>query len=204
MNSELLKEPILKYWLNHPVSELSHHRSDCCDTAQRHFLSSYVGRARLYSCGPWSDSLLALLDDFKWGWSPWPLYWCMLREHDHLDCGAFAALAREILRQLDVANYPVQVIQRFPVTEIQHFKKLWERKDDSPLWLGQNHAYHELCLVENGVGLPSVLFDPSFGTIVEDITSESFGGIVALRAQLTQPVSWAGYTLQGTDWRFFL
>ena len=127
----------------------------------------------------------------------------MLRERDHLDCGGFAALAREILRQLDVASYPVQVIQRFPTTEIQHFKKFWERQDASPLWLGQNHVYHELCLVEIGAGRPPILFDPSEGTIVEDISSESFGGIVALRALLSQPVSWAGRKLQGTDWHFF-
>ena len=120
-----------------------------------------------------------------------------------MDCGVFAALAREILRQLDVANYAVQIIERFPATEVQHFKKFWERQDSSPLWLGQNYAYHELCLVENGMGLPPVLFDPSFGTIIEDIASESFGGIVALRAQLSQPVSWAGRKLQGTDWHFF-
>src|SRR5262249_22017149 len=146
------KEPILSSWLNHPVSELSRHSTDCCDTAERYFVSTYVAHARPHSRDRWSDSLLILLEDFKWGWSPWPMYWCQLKDREHLDCGALAALARAILRELGVTNYPVQILQRLPDVEIEHFKKLWEKQGGQQTWLGKQYAYHELCLIESGEG----------------------------------------------------
>src|SRR5829696_6133350 len=83
----------LDRWRYSLSSAFLHHGKSCCTMAREWLFgtdhSQLNGQHRLM--GPrW------LRKRYEWGPSQWPMTWCQALEQESLDCGALAALTREI------------------------------------------------------------------------------------------------------------
>jgi len=128
-----------KYWR---PSQLLFHSEDCCLIAHKWFVAMDRSFEGDVLGGPyWIRQM------WNWGPSKWPLYWCQVEKLDTLDCGILAALAREAFKTRGLTAFPVQLIQRFSLQDVQQWQRKWESDLNPPNWLLDNLAYHEACAV---------------------------------------------------------
>jgi hypothetical protein len=122
-----------------------HHGKACCATAREWLFSTdhsqLNGEHKLM--GPrW------LRKKYKWGPSQWPMTWCHAVEQDGLDCGALAAITREIFTARSVVCYPVQLIQQYSEETTSHWSAKWTDHPASTHWIDGALIYHEACAVQ--------------------------------------------------------
>ena len=117
----------------------------------------------------------------------WPIHWCEAVEQKTLDCGALAALAREVFSARGVRNYPAQFIQQYTEVAGRQWSKRWAGDGDgaSAHWINEDLIYHEACAVvlrDNEVGL----WDPSAGWWVNPRQMGGYGALLAVRLLVTR------------------
>jgi hypothetical protein len=165
-------------WQTFPYSCLSHHGTACCDIAREWVLAmdfAQLNGADLSSGPRW------LRAKFKWGPSAWPMHWCEVVRRDTIDCGAHAALSREVFAARGLVAFPAQLVQRYSEDATEQWRGSWSKEDVSCHWLDGEHIYHEAAalLVRDG---EVKIWDGSAGSWVNPRQAASgYGSVVSIR-----------------------
>ena len=136
--------PGMRKWQHFPASYMSHHGEACCDIAREWMLGNDYSQL---NAGDVLTGPRWLRQKFAWGPSHWPLYWCDAVERKTLDCGALAALSRELFIGRGVESHPAQLIQQYSDDAARHWHKNWEGDGASAHWIEDDLIYHEGCAV---------------------------------------------------------
>jgi hypothetical protein len=194
-------EEHFREWVEHPASSILHHDQRCCEEARLWFLAY----ARSMEAGPEAHGGIRaptwLSKHFSWGPSKWPIAWCQLVEEDVVDCGVFAALAREVFTAQGHQAHPAQALLSFNPTCTEHWRGLWKKKDDVKTfpWIGNRVVYHELCVLELPGG-EGRIYDSTWGAWYEARQRVGFGAVLAIRTECPRLLRWGGKILSCGEW----
>ncbi|MFZ9596381.1 MAG: hypothetical protein ACO3A2_09920 [Bdellovibrionia bacterium] len=215
------KEEYFDRWTEHPASSILHHDHACCETARFWFLA----QARCFEMGSLAQYQIKaptwLSQLFRWGPSPWPISWCELVKRKTVDCGVFAALAREVFRAQGHDVHPGQALISYNETSTRHWKNLWKKNlgkknssssnsKDSPRepeelndsffpWIGNRVVYHEICALERPEA-QAKLYDSTWGTWYEPERRIGYGALLAVRVESPRLLHWGNHTLSFGEW----
>ena len=191
----------LMRWRYSSPSLIAHHGKACCATAREWlFATDYSqlnGEHKLM--GPrW------VRRKYKWGLSQWPMTWCHAVEQEALDCGALAAITREIFLARGVPCHSVQLIQQYSEETTSHWSAKWTCHPASTHWIHGALIYHEVCAVEIGANEIRI-WDPSAACWVNPKQFGGYGSILALRLAPdtvgVQTFSWAHHEIVSREWQ---
>jgi len=198
-NTEL--NAALMRWRYCSPSLIAHHGKACCAIAREWLFSTdhsqLNGEHRLM--GPrWVRA------KYKWGPSQWPMTWCHAVEQDSLDCGALAAMTREIFTVRGVGCYPVQLIQQYSEETTTHWSAKWTSHPASTHWIQEALIYHEACAVQ--VSANEIrLWDPSAACWANPKQFGGYGSILALRLTTdtidVERFSWGQHEIESGEWQ---
>jgi hypothetical protein len=188
-------------WIEHPCSEIICHDRACCTDARLWFMayakSMQVGSNSQFrlQAPSWLPGL------FDWGPSRWPIAWCEVVEQKTVDCGVFAALAREVLQAQGHDVYPAQALLSYNKICTDHWKDLW-RKDPTPEsfpWVGDEIVYHEIVVLERADGTGE-FYDSTFGQWYQPSPRIGFGALLALKSECPRILQWGDKTMAYGEW----
>jgi hypothetical protein len=194
-------------WIEHPSSSIVMHDAQCCERARTWFLAW----ARSMEIRTLSRFRIAapswLSQRFKWGPSLWPISWCEVVRTKVIDCGVFAALAREIFTAQGHLAHPAQALISYNSVCTHHWQDLWMRgirdlrKKGGEIfpWIGSEVVYHELVLLELDDGRARV-YDSTWGHWYEPQPWTGFGSLLALRTECPRLLHWGGKSLSCGEW----
>jgi hypothetical protein len=135
---------LIERWKELRPTAILDHGKNCCRVV-REWLSamdrSLLVNASLFCAPRW------IRERYEWGPSRWPLYWCEIVELNTLDCGALAALTREVLADRGVIAFAVQLVQQFSEQDVHHWRERWMTAGQSVDWIAGTCVYHEACAV---------------------------------------------------------
>ena len=196
IDSKELFEP----WRQWPVSEISHHGEQCCESSREWLLAmdfSELGGESIYTGPRWLKRL------YTWGASTFPIHWCEVVRKKKLDCGALAALAYEIFRARGVKTMRVQMVQRFSERSIDQWKAHWGSEADLN-WTADDVIYHEGCAIFTESGELKI-WDSSAGWWVTSPTTDGYGSLLAMRISdrklmQCQELHWQGHLIKPFVW----
>jgi hypothetical protein len=189
-------------WEQFPASVISDHGQACCRIAREWMLSmdySLLNAGNLLTGPRW------LRQQYKWGPSSWPIYWCEAVAEKTLDCGALAALAQKIFNARGVACYRAQLIQQYSEEAAHHWNRNWQGGDATVHWIKEDLIYHEACAVV--VGADEIkIWDPTASWWVNPKQFGGYGGVLLLRvfATQTQPpahFNWGAHRIVPNQWQ---
>ena len=204
----LESEQYYRKWLEHPTSSILHHDQICCDKARLWFLSMARSMEGSTSTQFNLRAPIWLTEQFEWGPSIWPISWCELVKEDVIDCGVFAALAREIFQAQGHNVYPAQALLSYDEHCTSHWKDLWknrmpkkegQRPGEIFNWVGNKVVYHEVCVVEMP-GYRAQIYDATFGSWYEPVSRTGFGALLAVRVECPRLLFWGNKTLSCGEW----
>jgi hypothetical protein len=189
----------LMQWRYSLPSSIAHHGKACCAIAREWLFSTdhsqLNGEHKLM--GPrWVRS------KYKWGPSQWPITWCQAVQRDSLDCGALAAITREIFTVRGVDCYPVQLIQRYSEETTGHWSAKWTTDHASTHWIQGALIYHEACAVEVRANQIRI-WDPSAACWVNPKQFAGYGSVLALRLTTgtAETFSWGHHEITSQEWQ---
>lgn len=198
-------EALLRRWLEHPACAILHHEAACCDRARLWFLAF----ARSMEIGALSQYALRapvwLSQQFKWGPSEWPIAWCQVVKRKTVDCGVFAALAREVFVAQGHSAHPAQAILAYNRDCTRHWKELWKITEEDVdaektfPWIGEELVYHEICALEMPDG-EARLYDSTWGTWLHPSRRHGHGALLAVRTECPRLLRWGGRELSCGEW----
>lgn len=191
-------------WQQSAPSTFGHHGQRCCSDARAWLFatdySQLIGQHKL--TGPrW------LLRRFKWGPSEWPMTWCRAVEEKTLDCGALAALTRDLFIAREVNCFSAQLILQYTDNITHHWSKKWASLPAPTHWIHGALIYHEVCAVQ--VTRDEIrVWDPTAACWVNPTQNSGFGSVVALCVRTNNPqapsvVRWGQHKFQTDQWRVF-
>ena len=201
------KEEHFTRWMEHPASSILHHDDSCCDEARFWFLA-YARSMEIGSLAQFNIKAPTWLSQlFTWGPTDWPISWCQLVKEKVVDCGVFAALAREVFKAQGHEPHPAQALLSFNETCTNHWKDLWKKGDKSGgksrgetfPWIGDQVVYHELCLLELPDGTAKV-YDSTWGSWYRPQQRIGFGAVLALRTECPRILRWGNKLLSCGEW----
>lgn len=208
LKKQIEAEPYYRNWLEHPTSSILHHHQPCCDKARLWFLSMARSMEGSTSLQYNLKVPIWLTEHFEWGPSIWPISWCEVVKEDVIDCGVFAALAREILTAQGHRVYPAQALLSYDENCTNHWKDLWikrmpKNEDKRPgeifNWVGDHVVYHEICIVEAN-DYKALVYDATFGNWYEPFSRTGFGSLLAVRSECPRLLFWGKKTLSCGEW----
>lgn len=177
-----------------PLSQPVDHGSACCRTARQWLAAVHAGS------GPTTplDGLGWIAEMYAWGPSRWPISWCRLVEQDKLDCGAQAAVARDVLGSSEPEVVGVQLLIRAETTDIGHWRYAWQSEDVAAAWLFEGLYYHEAVAM---VGADVVVFDPTRNWRVPPDGGTEPGTVAAIRVSGgAEGMRWGPHRLVPDEW----
>ena len=197
-------EAAIERWQQSSPSTFGHHGRRCCSDARAWLFatdhSQLIGQHKL--TGPrW------LLTRYKWGPSLWPMTWCHAVDEKILDCGALAALSKDLFVAREVNCYSAQLIQQYTDVMTYHWSKKWASQLASTNWIHGALIYHEVCAIP--VSRDEIkLWDPTAACWVSPTQNGGFGSVVALRvrtnnSQTPDVVSWGKHKFATDQWQVF-
>ncbi len=145
---------------------------------------------------------------FQWGPSVWPISWCQVVKEKTIDCGVFAALAREVFTAQGFDVYPAQALLSYNENCTNHWKDLWKtgmnkvekRKTGEVFpWVGNKVVYHELCLIELS-NQQAKFYDSTFGHWFEPTKRDGFGALISVRSECPRLLRWGNHNLSCGEW----
>jgi hypothetical protein len=198
-------------WVEHPASIIIHHEAACCEEARLWFLayarSMEVGASTQFQV----KAPAWLMGLFDWGPSKWPISWCEVVKEKTIDCGAFAALAREVFQAQGHEAFPAQALLSYNRICTEHWQDLWkgpprdvkdakdsEIKETFP-WVGDEIVYHEICVIERPDGT-AIFYDSTFGQWYLPETRVGFGALLAVRSECPRLLDWNGKSISCGEW----
>jgi hypothetical protein len=199
INTEL--NAAIERWRYSSSSVILHHGKSCCTIAREWLFatdhSQLNGQHQLM--GPrW------LRKKYNWGPSQWPMTWCQAVEQDGLDCGALAAITREIFAARKVGCHPVQLIQQYSEDTASHWSTKWTDHPASTDWIQGALIYHEACAVEIGKN-EIAIWDPSAGCWANPIQFGGYASIIALRLKTVYgnagKLTWGQHQIVSGEWQ---
>lgn len=197
------REEHFPQWMEHPCSSILLHDDRCCEEARLWFLAY----ARSMEMGSLSQFQLKaptwLSQLFTWGPTQWPIAWCQLVKEKVIDCGVFAALAREVFKAQGYEVHPAQALLSYNETCTNHWKDLWKtermREGEVFPWIGTHVVYHELCVLEMPHSVARV-YDSTWGNWYERQQRVGFGALLALRTECPRLLSWGDKMMSCGEW----
>lgn len=191
-------------WRNFPFSDVSHHGGTCCEMAREWIYA--MDHTQLNGGSPLTGPRW-LRQRYTWGPTVYPIYWCEAVEEKNLDCGALAAISREIFKSRGVRAFPAQLVQRFSTDATEQWQKKWDAKSASTHWINDDVIYHEGCAVLTE-GNEIKVWDPSAGWWVRPIPQNGYGSLLALRicTDLRNDISafqWGDHKIAPNRWQNF-
>jgi len=202
------KEEHFHRWIEHPSSSILHHEASCCEEARLWFLA-YARSMEIGAPSQFNIKAPTWLSDlFTWGPTEWPISWCQLVREDVVDCGVFAALAREVFKASGLQAHPAQALLSYNETCTRHWRDLWKvgssdkkQKSDRETfpWIGSEIVYHELCVLEGPDGEAKV-YDSTWGNWYLPQPRIGFGALLALRTECPRLLRWGGKTMSCGEW----
>ena len=188
-------------WETFPYSVLSHHGGACCEIAREWVLAmdfAQLNGADLASGPRW------LRARYKWGPSPWPMHWCEAVKLKTIDCGAHAAMSREMFNARGRTAYPAQLVQRYSEDATDQWREKWGQEQVSCHWLDGEHIYHDATALLVGDGEVKI-WDASSGSWIDTGQSAAgYGSVVAVRmfvdAQGPGSLTWGDRQLRPNVW----
>ncbi len=169
-------------WTYSSPSTLLHHGKTCCSIAREWLFATDKSQLNGH------DQLMGprwLRRRYEWGPSQWPMTWCYAVEQKFLDCGALAALSREVFAARGVTCYAAQLIQRYTEQTTDHWFSEWTDHPASTHWIQGALIYHEACAVEIAPNEIRI-WDPSAGWWANPKQNGGYSSILALRV-VTSP-----------------
>jgi len=190
-------EQVLEHWRNKSISVILDHGQSCCTLAKEWFISmdkSLVADSNTLSGPKW------LRERYRWGPIRRPLYWCDIVNVEALDCGAFAAITREIFISRGLTCLPVQLVQKFPLYNIKHWKETWLKAKVPFDWAEGPLVYHEAVAVvikENCIEI----WDPVDAHWMS-LRTRGYGATIALRvvSDKLHSVVWKSRHIPTNQW----
>jgi hypothetical protein len=110
-------------WVEHSCSYILHHDERCCEEARLWFLA-YARSMEIDSLSQYTIKAPTWLSK---RFTQWPISWCQLVKEEVVDCGVFAALAREVFKAQGLEAHPAQALLSYNETCTNHWKDLWKR-----------------------------------------------------------------------------
>jgi hypothetical protein len=190
----------LARWRYCSPSVMAHHGRACCATAREWLFSTdhsqLNGNHKLM--GPrW------LRRKYNWGPSQWPMTWCHAVEQDDLDCGALAAISRDIFTARSVTCHSVQLVQQYSEDTTSHWSAKWTNQLASTDWISGGLIYHEACAVQIS-SCEMRIWDPSSACWVNPKQCGGYGSILALRLRIdtagVEGLSWGHHEIPSGEW----
>lgn len=186
-------------WTRNWSSELLAHDRSCCREAR----SWFACFARSHDLPVTRSQRLAgprwLNRCWSWGPSSWPIHWCKVVTQTTIDCGVFAALAREAFRVKGVSAHAGQVIRQLNPESVAHFERLWAGRPGTFGWTADRYVYHEVTVVladDEAHGMPrAMVYDATDGHWLEPDGERGYGRDIAIRADLEQHASWGRFSI---------
>jgi hypothetical protein len=213
----IAREEHFRKWMEHPSSMIVHHDKNCCDEARLWFLS-YARSMEIKTLSQFELRAPVWLSQlYTWGPSEWPISWCELVKEKVLDCGVFAALAREVFRAQGHEAHPAQALLSYNPSCTGHWKEFWkgdgkkEKKKDKDKkkkkneegetfpWIGTEVVYHEICVLEMPDGSAKV-YDSTWGNWYEPHARAGFGALLAVRTECPRVLSWGNKFFSCGEW----
>ncbi len=204
----LSQEENFSRWIEHPSSSIVHHERSCCEEARLWFLA-YARSMEGWTSSQYQLKPPAWLSQlFTWGPSPWPISWCQVFKEKKIDCGVFAALAREVFKAQGFDAHPAQALLSYNQNCTEHWKDLWRkgsrkidqnsRREVFP-WVGDHVVYHEACILEMPNG-EARFYDSTFSNWLEPQKRVGFGALLAVRSECPRLLIWGDKTLSCGEW----
>jgi hypothetical protein len=205
------KEENFLQWMEHPASSILQHDEKCCEEARLWFLA-YSRAMEINALSQFEIKAPTWLSQkFEWGPTEWPIFWCELVKEKVIDCGVFAALAREIFKAQGFEAHPAQALLSYNEVCTNHWKELWKRNEEKEKkekkkgkgktfpWIGDKVVYHEICLLEMPDGTAKV-YDSTWGNWYLPQHRLGFGALLALRTECPRLLRWGNVTLSCGEW----
>lgn len=184
-------------------STLTHHGA-CCDLAKswlhamhRSLVFSRTDRQSVQAPG-W------LRRHYKWGPVQWPLIWCEAVNLKTIDCGVFAAFAREILERAVMSDqevFPAQIILDQPATYTSQWTGKWEPIVKEVSWIGDRHVYHEVCAVTEPGSYRIRIYDPTEGVWIEPILERGINNVIGVTVRSPRMLNWGTLSVGLDQWQ---
>ena len=109
------------------------------------------------------------------------MHWCEVVRRDTIDCGAHAALSREVFAARGLTVFPAQLVQRYSEHATEQWRGSWGKEQVSCHWLDGEHIYHEAAALQVGPGEVKI-WDGSAGSWVNPRQPTSgYGSVVSVR-----------------------
>jgi hypothetical protein len=191
-------------WVEHPSSVIIHHDAACCEEARLWFLA-YARSMEVGASSQFQVKAPAwLMGLFEWGPSKWPISWCEVVKEKKIDCGAFAALAREVFQAQGHEAYPAQALLSYNRICTEHWQDLWKDKKSAEIketfpWVGDEIVYHEICVIERPDG-KALFYDSTFGQWYLPETRVGFAALLAVRSECPRLLDWNGKSISCGEW----
>lgn len=201
--NDFAADAAIAHWQHSPASSISHHGAPCCDIAREWILS--MDYSQLNAGNPLTGPRW-VRQKFAWGPTRWPIYWCEAVRRKKLDCGAQAALAREVFTARGVRSFPVQLIQQYSEEAARHWHTGWTADEAATQWIKEELIYHEGCAVVVHDDRIKV-WDPTATWWVNEKQFGGYGGVVALRlfappGAATPPAfRWGAHRIVPNQWQ---
>jgi hypothetical protein len=190
----------LARWRYSSPSVIAHHGKACCATAREWVFStdhSQLNGNHAFMGPRW------LRRRYNWGPSQWPMTWCHAVEQDDLDCGALAAISREIYAARSVVCHSVQLIQQYSEDTTSHWSTKWTNHPASTHWISGGLIYHEACAVQISSSEMRI-WDPSAACWVNPKQFGGYGSILALRLTIDtagdRTFLWGEHDIPAGEW----
>ena len=199
--SEVLLSEVIKRFVSRMPSRLARHPSSCCSRARSWFSAMTHSHALL---NPGSLPIW-LHDQWEWGPSKWPMYWCEILENEKLDCGVLAELAEVALRETRRKTVRMQLIEEHDWDASRNWQQLWEDAGCYGDWVVGRFAYHEAVGILSDGSLEA--WDPTDNCFSVPSPDRRPGRVAAVRllpASVAVPaegVNWHGLWLGPNGWQ---
>ncbi len=182
-----------------PHSVLVDH-GECCELAKHWLLNMHRSLSFSKSEGQSLHAPNWLRAKYQWGPVQWPLSWCEAVQKKAIDCGVFAAFAREILVSQSLTVYPAQVLLAQPRTYIDQWNLKWSHIFQQVEWIGENSVYHEVCAVQKKGEASVRIYDPTEGVWIDSNMTKGINGVRGVAVISPMSLDWGCYQVGQGKW----
>lgn len=143
---------------------------------------------------------------YSWGPSSWPIYWCEAVEAKVLDCGALAAISRELFNARGIECYATQFIQRYSADASENWHATWEGEQNcAPHWIRDDLVYHEGCatlMADDRIRI----WDPTPAWWVKPKQFNGYGAVLAVKVSTfdraaARVLQWGDHSIRTNEWQ---